>query len=57
MNSMFDLFMESWILQVSCKESEARRLTLQDTLSTHDSMNGPKILFISYIYKEKINKI
>ena len=32
--------MESWILRVSCKE----------TRSIHDSMNLPKIEFITYIY-------
>ena len=45
--------MESWILQVSCKVSEAQRafmLTLQETRSIHDSMNIPKIEFIAYIY-------
>ena len=47
------MFMESWILRVSCKVSEARRaspLTLQETRSIHDSMNIPKIEFITYIY-------
>ena len=36
--------MESWMLRVSCKVSEAR------TGSYHDSMNLPKIEFIAYIY-------
>ena len=40
MNSFFGIFMESWILRVS----------LQETLSIHDSMNRPKIEFIAYIY-------
>ena len=42
--------MESWILRVSCKVSEALTLTLQETQSIHDSMNIPKIEFITYIY-------
>ena len=44
------MFMESWILRVSCKVSEAETLTLQETRSIHDSMNIPKIEFITYIY-------
>ena len=44
------MFMESWILRVSCKVSESRTLTLQVTRSKHDSMNIPKIEFIGYIY-------
>ena len=40
------MFMESWILRVSCKAS----LTLQETQSIHDSMNRPKIEFIAYVY-------
>ena len=45
------MFMESWILRVSCKVSEAFTLTLQETRrSIHDSMNIPKIEFITYIY-------
>ena len=46
------MFMESWILWVSCKVSEALgfTLTLQDTRSIHDSMNIPKIELITYIY-------
>ena len=57
------MFMESWILRVSCKVSEARRasltlhetrsirasLTLHETRSIHDSMNIPKIEFISEV--------
>ena len=39
------MFMESWILQVSCKLSN-----LQETQSFHDSINRPKIEFIAYIY-------
>ena len=45
--------MESWILRVSCKVSEALKgftLTLQETGSIHDIMNFPKIEFIAYIY-------
>ena len=48
MNSIFGMFMESWILRVSCKLSEA--LTLKETRSIHDSMNRPKNEFIAYIY-------
>ena len=44
MNSIFGRFMESRILRVSCK------VTSQKTRSIHDSMNLPKIEFISYIY-------
>ena len=40
MNSIFGMFMESWILRVSCKVN----------VSIHDSMNIPKIEFIAYIY-------
>ena len=36
------MFMESWILRVICKVSEAR--------SIHDSTIRPKIEFIAYIY-------
>ena len=46
MNSIFGMFMESWILRVSCKVF----LTLQETRSIHDSMNIQKIEFITYIY-------
>ena len=49
MNSIFGMFMELWILRVSCKVSEAL-LTLQETPSIYDSMNIPKIEFITYIY-------
>ena len=41
------MFMESWILRVICKVSEA---TLQETWSIHDSKNIPKIEFTTYIY-------
>ena len=49
MNSFFGMFMESYILRVSCKvnvKPEAS-LTLQETQSIHDSMNIPKIECIS----------
>ena len=48
----FDLFMDLFILRVSCKVSEAPRasLTLQESRSIHDSMNRSKIEFISEIY-------
>ena len=42
MNSIFGMFMESSILWVSCKVSEAR--------SIHYSMNIQKIELITYIY-------
>ena len=44
--------MESCTLRVSCKVSEALgfTLTLQDIGSIHDSMNLPKMEFITYIY-------
>ena len=43
------MFMESWMLQVSCKVSEAKgfTLTLQETRSNHDSMNLAKMEFIA----------
>ena len=47
------MFMESWILPVLCKVSEALSgftLTLHETQSIHDSMNILKIEFIIYIY-------
>ena len=44
MNSIFGMFMESWILGVSCK------VALQETRSIRDFMNIPKIEFIAYIY-------
>ena len=44
MNSIFGMFMESWILQVSCK------VTLQETRSIYESTNIPKGEFIAYIY-------
>ena len=46
------MFMESWILRVSDKVSEAGSvtLTLQETRSIHNSMNILKIEFIAYIY-------
>ena len=56
MNSIFGMFMGSWILQVSCKVNvkpfspKAFTLTLQETRSIHDPMNIPKIEFIAYIY-------
>ena len=50
MNSIFGMFMESWILRVSCKVSEGFTLTLQETQSINNSMNIPKIEFIAYIY-------
>ena len=53
MNLIFGMLMESWILRISCKASEAQRasrLSLQETQSIHDSMNIPKIEFIAYIY-------
>ena len=55
------MFMVSWIFQVSCKVnvnplirdsckvSEAQK-ALQETRSNHDSMNIPKIEFITYTY-------
>ena len=49
MNSIFGMFMESYILRVSCKvnvKPEAS-LTLQETQSIHDSMNIQKIECIS----------
>ena len=46
MNSIFGMFMESFTLRVSCKVN----VTLQETRSIHDSMNIPKIKFITYIY-------
>ena len=42
------MFMESWILRVSCKVKEA--LTLKETQIIHNSMNIPKTEFIAYIY-------
>ena len=52
MNSIFGMFMESWIIRVSCKVSEAAgfTLTLQETRGIHEFMNIPKIDFIAYIY-------
>ena len=44
------MFMESWIPQVSCKinvKPFGLHLLLQGTQSIHDSMNIPKIEFIS----------
>ena len=46
------MFMESWILPVSCKVSEAQKgftLTLKETQSIHDSVNRPKFEFIANI--------
>ena len=51
MNSIFGIVMESWMLPVKCKEvNPSFMLTLQETLSIHNSMNIPKIDFIAYIY-------
>ena len=48
MNSIFEMFMESWILRVSCKVNvKPEALTLHETRSIHDSMNIPQIEFIS----------
>ena len=46
------MFMESWILPVSCKVNMNPyfTLTLQVTPGIHDSMNIPKIEFIVYNY-------
>ena len=49
MNSIFGKFMESWILQFSCKVTLSK-VTLQEARSIHDSMNISKIEFITYIY-------
>ena len=49
MNLIFEKFMESWIIRVYCKVSEAWT-TLQETQSIYDSMNIPKIEFIASIY-------
>ena len=53
-NSIFALFMASWILRVACEvnvkpehETLQASLTLQETQSIHDSMNIPRIEFIS----------
>ena len=47
-NSVFGMFMESWLLRVSNKVNVKASLTLQEaTQSIHDSMNIPKIEFIS----------
>ena len=36
---------------LTLQETQSRAsLTLQETQSIHDSMNGPKIEFIAYIY-------
>ena len=43
----FGLFMELWTLRVSCKVGFS--LTLQETQSTHDSINRPTVEFITYI--------
>ena len=48
MNSIFEMFMESWILRVACKVIEG--LTLQETRSIHDSFNISKSEFIAYIH-------
>ena len=42
MNLIFGMFMEPWILRVSCKVSEAHRaaLTLHDSRSMHYSTKG-----------------
>ena len=53
MNSIFGMFMESWVLGVSCISkwsSKVFMLTLQETQSIHESMNRPKFEFIAYIY-------
>ena len=46
------MFMESWILRVSCKVSEAKgfTITLQETGSIPDSINIRWIELIAYIY-------
>ena len=52
-NSIIGMLMESWILPVSCKVSEALlgfMLALQETRSIHDFLNIPKNEFITYIY-------
>ena len=55
MNSIFGIFMESWILQVSYKVSEARGFTyFARDPSIPDSMNIPKIellLIFTFHYK------
>ena len=50
MNSVFGLFMESWILRVSCEVSEAHVNLARDPKYFYDSMHRPKIEFIAYIY-------
>ena len=51
MNSIFGMFMESWILPAYCKaDVKGFTLALQETRSIQDSMNIPQKLFIAYIY-------
>ena len=49
MNSIFEMFIKSWILRVSCKVTSGFTLTLQEIQSIHDSMNSTKIECIAYI--------
>ena len=52
-NSIFGMFMESWILRVYCKVSETRIIRVScevsEARSIRDSMNRPKIEFIAYV--------
>ena len=48
-NSIFDLFMESWIRLLQSKWSpKGFTSTLQETQSIHDTMHNLKIEFIAY---------
>ena len=38
------MFVESWILRISCKVNVKPELTLQETQSIHDSMNIKKMI-------------
>ena len=46
-HSIFGMFMDSWILRVSCNVDMKASLTLQETRSIHEFMNIPKLEFIS----------
>ena len=56
MNSIYGMFMEAWVLWISCKIY----FTLQETRSIHVSMipyEHTKIEFITYIYIYIISQV
>ena len=50
------MFIESWILQVSCKVNDARMLTLQKTWSIYDFGSLAKSTKYSWFHEQTKNE-